>query len=212
MDKQNGEYCTLYIIRHGETEWNVKNLLQGHLDSPLTETGVAQAKMRAEALAGVHFDAIFSSDSMRAHRTAEIIKLDRDILVQTSKLLRESNLGKFQGMEIGAFREQLKDKMAERQRLSDAERWEFKIHDEVETDGELVSRLLVQLREIALTYPGKTVAVVTHGGCLQNLLIKLGYATHVDFLQMKIDNAACVKVLSDGIDFFVKETWGVRRS
>ena len=212
MDQPNEkEYCTLYIIRHGETEWNTKRLLQGHLDSPLTEAGVAQVSARAAELKDVHFDAIFSSDLPRAMRSAEIIKLDRDILVQASELLRERNHGSFGGMHLDEYKNNLKEKMLEKERLSSEKQWSFKIANDVESDGEVASRLLVQLREIALAYPRKNVAVVTHGGCMHIILIKLGYAQHTELVPLPINNAACIKILSDGVDFFVKETWGVAK-
>ena len=72
MEENN--HCTLYIVRHGETEWNKNHTIMGQLDSPLTPLGVKQVTTTAEALKHVHFDAIFSSDSPRAQRTAEIIR------------------------------------------------------------------------------------------------------------------------------------------
>ncbi len=47
MTQQNN-YCTFYLVRHGQTEWNTKKIMQGHLDSPLTEKGIEQAKMTAK--------------------------------------------------------------------------------------------------------------------------------------------------------------------
>lgn len=203
-------YCTIYLIRHGETEWNVKQLIQGHADSPLTALGIEQVTGRAHALADVHFDAIFSSDANRALQTAEIIKLNRDIVVQASQLLRERSHGSFEGVHYDEYRERLKDKLAERDGLSPSEQDTFQIAD-IETDRDLTTRLLVQLREIALAYPSKNVAVVTHGGCLYMLLIRIGYIERRDFSFSSIQNAACIKILSDGVNFFVKETWGVQK-
>src|SRR3989339_819938 len=90
MKTENEEnYCTLYLVRHGETEWNVKKINQGQSESFLTEKGIEQAKETAERLKDIKFDAIFSSDLSRTQRTAEIIKLDRELIIQTSQLLRE---------------------------------------------------------------------------------------------------------------------------
>lgn len=83
------KYCTFYIVRHGETLWNVKGLLQGIKDSALTPTGEKQARELAAELESVNFDVIFSSDLLRARRTAEIIALERKLAVKTSQLLRE---------------------------------------------------------------------------------------------------------------------------
>ncbi len=54
------QLTAIYIVRHGQTEWNVKGLLQGHADSPLTQEGESQAKQIAQELRDVHFDASFS--------------------------------------------------------------------------------------------------------------------------------------------------------
>ena len=63
----------LIIVRHGQTEWNLKLIRQGHLDSPLTETGLAQARALGERLALETFTALYSSDLGRAVQTAQLI-------------------------------------------------------------------------------------------------------------------------------------------
>ena len=52
-------YCTLYLVRHGESEWNVTHITQGQSNSSLTETGIQQAKDVANEFKDIHFDAIF---------------------------------------------------------------------------------------------------------------------------------------------------------
>ena len=93
--------------------------------------------------------------------------------------------------------------------ISGEERWKFKLNDDIESDEELVNRFIVELREIAVSFPGKTVLVVSHGGCIVNFLIKVGYGTRAQLPSASFANAAYVKMLSDGVDFFVKETNGV---
>ena len=61
MQEADKNYCTLYLARHGETEWNVARTVIGQKDSPLTEKGILQAEETAETLRNVKFDAIFSS-------------------------------------------------------------------------------------------------------------------------------------------------------
>lgn len=65
---------TVYITRHGQTEWNVQKRMQGHQDSPLTPLGVQQAEWLGKSLQDVHLDAVYASSSPRALRTAEIIR------------------------------------------------------------------------------------------------------------------------------------------
>ena len=92
--------CTIYIIRHGETEWNVKKIMQGQKNSLLTTKGIQQAKQAAKQLKQIKFAAIFSSDLLRAKRTAQIIALEHKLIVKTRKILRERYYGKFEGKKI----------------------------------------------------------------------------------------------------------------
>jgi len=209
MEEINKNYCNIYLVRHGETEWNVLKMTQGQTNSELTENGIEQAKEAAKKFKDIKFDAIFSSDLTRAYRTAEIIKLDRDIIIQTSKLLRERNYGRFEGKHSDEFREILKDKILERQSVADHEYSSFKLAPDVETDDELVTRFIIQLREIAVAYPNKTVLVVSHGGCIRNFLTKIGYMTRKELPSGSFKNAGYVDFFSDGVDFFIKEVIGI---
>jgi len=88
----------IVLVRHGQTEWNLIKRTQGHLDSPLTEIGIAQAKETAEKLRAKPIDIIISSPLGRALETAKIIK---EIIqvdeIETDKLLMERHLGILQG-------------------------------------------------------------------------------------------------------------------
>lgn len=209
MENENQEkYCNLYLVRHGETEWNVKHITQGQSESSLTELGIKQAKDVANEFKDIRFDAIFSSDLSRTERTAEIIKLDRDIIIQTSELLRERFFGKFEKKHSDEIKNTLKEKLAIRESLTDEESWNHRLDDDIETDEEIVTRFLVKLREISVAYLGKTVLVVSHGGPIRMFLAKVGYAKKKDLKGGSFKNAGYVNVLSDGVDFFVKEVKG----
>lgn len=69
---------TLYITRHGETEWNIQKRMQGHKDSPLTEKGRKQAQALGNYLKNIPFEKVFVSDSNRAYETACTIMEERD--------------------------------------------------------------------------------------------------------------------------------------
>ena len=89
----------VYIVRHGQTLFNYLERVQGWSDSPLTEKGLEQAKAVANHLASVSFDAVYSSDLMRAIHTAEYIleKQTSSTELQTTELLREAYFGGFEG-------------------------------------------------------------------------------------------------------------------
>ena len=84
---------TLYIVRHGETEWNKIGRYQGITNVPLNENGIAQAKACGNALKDIHFDRILSSDLSRALVTAETIRGNRQLEIKTDERLREINFG-----------------------------------------------------------------------------------------------------------------------
>lgn len=205
------KYCNLYIVRHGQTEWNVKGLLQGHTDSPLTDIGISQAEQIREELKHIHFDEVFSSDSLRAKRTAEIITLERKIAVKTTQLLRERSFGKYEGKEYRIFNTKLKELVKEFEALPDDKKKSYRYPD-IESDEELISRFIVFLRETAIAYGGKTILVVSHGAMIRSLLIHLGFGTYSSLRYDAIGNGAYVKLVSDGVDFFVKETKGITKS
>jgi len=202
---------TFYIVRHGQTEWNLEHRLQGHMDSPLTDEGLAQAREIAKQFAGISFDAVFSSDVLRAKRTADIIVADRDIAVQTTKLLRETSFGKYEGKVWEEFETELQDMIQTREKLELESFMKYKISPEVESYAELVSRFITFLRETALAYEGRTILLVSHSGMMQGLLFHLGFATHKTLPAGSIKNLAHIKLESDGTDFFVRETVGISK-
>ena len=198
---------TFYLVRHGNTEWNVKRLLQGHSDSPLTNEGLEQAKNLAIEFRNIKFDRIFSSDLLRAKRTAEIIVLEHKIAVEATQLLRERSYGNLEGQPAAEFEkvDAILDK------LTDEERYTYK-YKELETDEEIVTRFITFMREIAISNPNKNILIVTHGGSMRALLKRLGYGTYEELKHGAVKNGAWVKLETDGVDFFVKETKGVNKN
>jgi len=158
------ERTQVIIVRHGETEWNLKLIRQGHLDSPLTERGLAQAEALAERLAREKFTSLYSSDLGRAVQTAEKIADATGHTIITDPRLRERHLGVFQGLSGDEI-----------QRRFPAE---YKLHRTVgptyvipggESVEQQVARNIVFLNELAGKHVGETVVVVTHGGVLSGL-------------------------------------------
>jgi broad specificity phosphatase PhoE len=209
MKNNQGKYCTIYLVRHGQTEWNEKHIIMGQKDSPLTKLGLSQATSTAQELKNIQFDAIFSSDSLRAKRTAEIVKRERNLIIQTSELLRERSHGHFEGKYVSEYMKEVCDLYQKFDKLPEEEKMIFKFSEDMESDQQLITRVINQLREIALSFPNKKVLVVTHGGCIRTLLLKLGYATREKLQPGSFSNAGYVKLLSDGIDFIIKDVTGL---
>lgn len=207
---QENTYCTLYIVRHGETEWNINNIVQGHSDSPLTENGVTQVKKTAEELKDIDFAAIYSSDSGRAHKTANIIKLDRELAVITTAALRERNYGSFEGQASNDFKQKIHEAKEKISQLSEVERRVAKLAPDIESDAEIISRFITILREISVAHPGKNVLITCHGGPIRTFLEHVGYYQYGSLPPGSFANAAYIKVLCDGIDFEVKSVKGIK--
>lgn len=89
----------IYIARHGETEWNLINKLQGWQNSDLTEKGVRDAKSLAKRLEKIEFSNIYSSPLGRALDTAKYIKGDRDIEIELLPGLKEMGFGLWEGVK-----------------------------------------------------------------------------------------------------------------
>jgi probable phosphoglycerate mutase len=143
----------ILLVRHAETDWNRDSRWQGHADPPLNETGRAQARALAEALAGERVDAINASDLRRAFETAEIIGEALGVQVTPDSGLREIDVGSWSGLT--------RDEVAER--FPD-----WQTHDG-ETPEELQARVVAAVRGIAARHPDGHVVIVTHGGSIRSL-------------------------------------------
>jgi probable phosphoglycerate mutase len=106
---------TIYLIRHGETEWNLAGRWQGHADVPLNELGARQAQLVGRRLAreGARFDAIYSSDLARAFQTAWEIGAAVKVPVQLLPPLREIDLGAWSGRTYDEIKQLFPEEVAQ---------------------------------------------------------------------------------------------------
>ncbi len=205
--QDNNQLCRLFLVRHGKTEWNQLNKIQGQLNSPLTPEAVKQAKNLAKELKEIEFAAAFSSDLGRAVKTAKILALEQKITVRTTALLRERYLGILQGTTKDEWSQKLQAMI---QNIDNMKRLrEIDKNTKIESPDQLTSRLIRALREISLAYSGQKVLVVTHSGAMRHLLVRLGYKQTDDIYQIKIENLGYFALDSDGTDFFIKKTNGI---
>lgn len=202
--KADSAYCIIYIVRHGETDWNVKHLVQGESDIPLNTEGIKQAEELRSIFRNIKIDAVFSSDLIRAKKTAEVIAIDRMLAIKTSKLLRERRFGKFEGESWDEACEIFETW----ENLSRKNRLIYKPDKGYETDQEAVSRFITFLREIAIVSPGKTILIVSHGTIMR---ILLNHLTGKTYLSGAVGNSGYIKLKSDGVDFFIDELVGIKK-
>ena len=192
----------IIIVRHGQTQWNTRKIRQGHLDSELTDKGVAQARALGQRLARESFTALYSSDLGRALHTARMIAAVTGHEIVTDARLRERHLGVFQGLSG----DEIKDKHPEEYRLHRTLGPEYVIPGG-ESVRQQVARNVDCLDEIALKHPGEKVVVVTHGGVVSGLF------RHA--LDIPLDAPRRFEFVNAGLNVFAYEdghwilrTWG----
>lgn len=174
------EKMRLYIIRHGETEWNVKRRFQGRSDIPLNEEGRRLARITAEALEDVPFSRIYTSPLKRAYETAMIIKGVRDIPVMTEPRIIEISFGEYEGLCCGKKDYNIPDP----EFMNFFDRPEaYKPPRGAEGIEELKARTADFLAEIVHNkdMEGDTILVSTHGAALRGLLSNINHVALRDF-------------------------------
>ena len=155
----------IILIRHGETDWNSQQRMQGHSNSDLSEVGRGQIQALGELMKNVSFDHIYSSDSLRARQTAEAITQYSGHTLQFDQRIREKNLGVFEGLTST----EAKERHPEIYRLFKTAGPNYVI-DEGESTQQLLERALEFIEEIRLRHPQERVVMVTHGGVVRVLM------------------------------------------
>ncbi|WP_116107248.1 histidine phosphatase family protein [Lewinella sp. IMCC34191] len=148
------------FIRHGITDWNAAQRIQGQTDIPLNETGRSQVRALAERLRDEAWDYIYSSDLSRARETAEIIARAIGLSLVLDQRLREMGCGQIEGTTL-------------EERVS---RWgdDWRTHSlGIETKESIVSRGLSFVTEIVDRHPDANVLIVSHGAILRQTLLHL---------------------------------------
>jgi broad specificity phosphatase PhoE len=162
---------SLYLIRHGQTLWNVEGRYQGQMNPALTEQGREQARVAAEQLAPLGFSAIYSSDLARAYQTAEALSKEVGLPIHVDERLREIDQGKWEGMLYSDIRVQWPVEVA---------RWQNEPWTSSPPGGEqieqLQARVFEAIDEIVARHPNERVAVFTHK--LPIALLKIRYRGH----------------------------------
>ena len=154
----------ILAVRHGETAWNRDTRIQGHLDIPLNERGLAQAARLGDALQHEPVAAIYSSDLARARQTAEALAATTGAALKLDARLRERAFGRFEGLTWQEIAERWPEQ---------SERWRRRDLDFAAEGGETLpvfyARCVSVVEELAAAHPGQTIAIVAHGGVMDCL-------------------------------------------
>lgn len=155
----------IFLIRHGETDWNKEKRLQGHLDIPLNAEGLLQAQALRDGLADIALDAVFSSDLQRARQTAEPLTMANGLTLQIDSGLRERCFGVMEGMRRPDIAERFPHDFAALNNRELDVRYPAGVNV-AETLREFSARAIGALQRIVSDAKHRRVAIVSHGGVL----------------------------------------------
>ncbi|MFB3225182.1 histidine phosphatase family protein [Exiguobacterium sp. PHA03] len=159
---------TLYITRHGETEWNLEKRMQGWEDSPLTAKGRQNARDLGHRLREIHLDHLYISPIGRVRETVRMMDLDPAIPVTIDDRLREMHMGTWEGRTAA--------EIEVAHPLAHAAFWQTP-HTYIPESGEsfdaVRERILSFLERLADHEEDENVLIVTHGIFLNILLTYL---------------------------------------
>lgn len=181
--------CRIYLVRHGETEWNASLRYQGHTDVPLSEQGRQQADLLGKRLAALEIEVFYSSDLVRAYDTARIISHYHNQDIKILPEFRELNFGQWEGMSIneikGKYPEEIK------------QFWEMPLLTRIpggETLDEMVKRTVTALKTIVESHSKGNIVLVSHGGVIRSIV---GTVLGMDlnkYWRLRLDNA-CLNII-----------------
>jgi broad specificity phosphatase PhoE len=171
-----------FLVRHGETDWNKAERIQGHTDTHLNETGIKQAEVTADFLKDKHIDLIISSDLARAKETAEIIAKATGAEIIFDEALREMYYGSLEGLFIPEVNEKYGGFLDRPYKELGGE-----IFEEVE------ERAMRALHKHRKDYEHKNVVLVSHGALLGLVIKNIKKIDHAQSTGLKIENAEVIK-------------------
>lgn len=158
----------LYLIRHGQSEWNKLGKVQGQVNTSLTNLGKIQAKAMGHKLTHEDIDVIYTSDLDRAFGTAKIIGEVINKPIISNKSLREIKFGPWEGLTGEELRSNYKEehdiwlKNPENLKLKDAETLE-----------EVKDRVMDWIQPVLNERRGQNIVIVSHSATLKILLLSL---------------------------------------
>lgn len=211
---------SIYLIRHAEAEGNLFRRAQGHWNGKITVRGKKQIDALAERFKDVRIDAVYSSDLDRAVETAGAILRGRDVPFKCTPLLREINMGVWEGESWGNITYRWPEQMYNFN--NEPERWHV---PGCESFDAVQSRMRDCMYELAAEHEGGTIAAVSHGMAIKILLMGVlgihsgdgqpmlhGDNTSVSLLQ--VDNTGIKAVyyndnshLSEELSTFAQQRW-----
>ncbi len=176
----------IYLVRHGETDWNIDLKIQGKKDIPLNENGIAQANVLASFFEGNFIDFIYTSNLKRAYETARIIgqKLNINLIVLPE--LQEINMGRWEGNIWDDVKVEYSDFIFH---------WENNLENipipDGESYGQVQKRVLKAFSNIISSHSNDSkIIVVSHGIAIKLLISHIIGLNIQNTPKFSIDNAS----------------------
>ncbi len=177
------------IVRHGETEWNLADKMQGVSDSPLTPKGISLAKELGEKLVGMKFSKIYTSDLGRAYDTAKYINEKLGLEIIPEPRLRERNMGIFEGHNWAYVKEHYPEDF----KKAVSEDLEYRI-PEGQSKQDYVDMIADFMKFVTEKHPGENILVVTHRGFIDFFMRQV--------LGISVNARRCFKVGNTSLNIF----------
>ncbi len=158
----------LYLIRHGETDWNQTRRFQGQSDIPLNAAGKIQAAELASVMNQFKIETVYASDLVRAYETAQIAVSDLRLSIHRDSRLRETNVGEAEGLTIDELVAKFSEEALLKWRSYEEHNMDFKFKN-----GESKRQMMVRIRdvvlEIAQNSTQSNIAIFCHGMVMRAL-------------------------------------------
>lgn len=155
----------LDFIRHARTQWNIDKKLQGNTDIDLCHEGVKDAERWAADLTDFKYDRIISSPLKRAVKTAEIIALKNQDLVEIESDFREQDFGQWEGQNLKSLRKKYPGQIEKQE----AEGWNF-CPPNGEPRKRVLKRVIKGISRLDRLYEGEKILVVSHSSVMKILI------------------------------------------
>lgn len=163
----------IYVIRHGETDWNKNQRFQGQTDIKLNDAGREQAAKLRQIIQQLQIESVYTSSLSRAFETAELATTDLKLSIQKDDRLRETNIGDAEGLT----HDEILQKFGE-QSLVKWRSYEERLLDYHFTNGESKRQLMVRARQVFLDIAQNSnrnsIAVFSHGMLMRALTYVFG--------------------------------------
>lgn len=195
--------CEIYLVRHGQTDWNAAGRLQGHTDIPLNQEGEQEAFSLKEKLKHISFGAAFSSDLQRALKTAEIV-VDSKLTITATTALRECFMGSWEGRLLDDLRPdfQFRDNLVNHS----YERFlSHKMEPSFESHSEVYDRVITFVKQHAGVHD--SIFLSSHAGVLRTILYHLDYRPGFHW---KVANCAYIRLKVQGDEIVLTGAEGVK--